>query len=107
MNGLEKSKKFWDAVLGALGIDIDVAGDKSASDSWFDQAYFQRYYFDEKTGVADPTHAARMCASLVFFEGNSIHTPTVLGDGSPICLVKNIPHCAYMHFERNARFGRT
>ena len=33
---------------------------KSASDSWFDEAYYQRYYFDEKTGVIDPAHVARL-----------------------------------------------
>jgi hypothetical protein len=33
---------------------------KSASDSWFDEAYYQRYYFDEKTGVVDPAHVARL-----------------------------------------------
>ena len=32
----------------------------SASDSWFDEAYYQRYYFDEKTGVVDPAHVARL-----------------------------------------------
>ena len=35
---------------------------KSASDSWFDEAYYQRYYFDEKTGVVDPAHVARLGA---------------------------------------------
>ena len=32
----------------------------SASDSWFDEAYYQRYYFDEKTGVVDPAHVERL-----------------------------------------------
>lgn len=33
---------------------------KSASDSWFDEAYYQRYYFDKKTSVVDPQHMERL-----------------------------------------------
>ncbi|MET4575503.1 class I SAM-dependent methyltransferase [Ottowia thiooxydans] len=33
---------------------------KSASDSWFDEAYYQRYYFDKKTSVVDPMHIERL-----------------------------------------------
>lgn len=33
---------------------------KSASDSWFDEAYYQRYYFDKKTSVVDPQHIERL-----------------------------------------------
>ncbi|MDI1271963.1 class I SAM-dependent methyltransferase [Polaromonas sp.] len=32
----------------------------SASDSWFDEAYYQRYYFDKKTSVVDPGHIERL-----------------------------------------------
>ena len=35
---------------------------KSASDTWFDEAYYQRYYFDKKTSVIDPEHAERLGA---------------------------------------------
>lgn len=35
---------------------------KSASDQWFDEAYYQRYYFDKKTRVVDPEHAGRLGA---------------------------------------------
>ncbi len=35
---------------------------QSASPQWFDQAYYQRYYFDKKTSVIDPAHAARLGA---------------------------------------------
>ena len=35
---------------------------KSASDQWFDEAYYQRYYFDQKTRVIDPEHAQRLGA---------------------------------------------
>lgn len=35
---------------------------QSASDQWFDEAYYQRYYFNKKTSVADPAHVARLGA---------------------------------------------
>ncbi len=33
---------------------------QSASDQWFDEAYYQRYYFDKKTSVVDPLHVERL-----------------------------------------------
>lgn len=33
---------------------------KSASESLFDEAYYQRYYFDKKTRVVDPGHVDRL-----------------------------------------------
>ena len=35
---------------------------QSASDEWFDEAYYQRYYFDKKTSVVDPAHTERLGA---------------------------------------------
>ena len=35
---------------------------QSATDDWFDEAYYQRYYFDKKTSVVDPEHIARLGA---------------------------------------------
>ena len=35
---------------------------ESASEQWFDEAYYQRFYFDKKTSVVDPAHAARLGA---------------------------------------------
>lgn len=35
---------------------------KSASDQWFDEAYYERYYFDKKTSVVDPEHVERLGA---------------------------------------------
>ena len=32
----------------------------SANEQWFDQAYYQRYYFDKKTSVVDPSHIERL-----------------------------------------------
>ena len=34
---------------------------QSASNEWFDEAYYQRYYFDKKTSVVDPLHVERLC----------------------------------------------
>ena len=33
---------------------------QSASDQWFDEAYYQRHYFDKKTSVVDPGHVERL-----------------------------------------------
>lgn len=33
---------------------------QSASEEWFDEAYYQRYYFDKKTRVVDPGHFERL-----------------------------------------------
>lgn len=33
---------------------------QSASDTWFDEAYYQRYYWDKKTSVVDPAHFQRL-----------------------------------------------
>ena len=33
---------------------------QSASDQWFDEAYYQRYYYDPRTRVVDPEHARRL-----------------------------------------------
>ena len=35
---------------------------QSASNEWFDEAYYQRFYFDKKTSVIDPEHALRLGA---------------------------------------------
>ena len=35
---------------------------KSASAAIFDEAYYQRYYYDKKTSVVDPEHAERLGA---------------------------------------------
>ena len=35
---------------------------QSASDQWFDEAYYQRFYFDKKTRVIDPAHTERLGA---------------------------------------------
>ncbi|BBL23646.1 MULTISPECIES: class I SAM-dependent methyltransferase [Comamonas] len=43
---------------------------QSASGEWFDEAYYQRFYFDKKTSVIDPEHARRLgtfvCSYLAY-----------------------------------------
>ena len=33
---------------------------QSAQGEWFDEAYYERFYFDKKTSVVDPAHAKRL-----------------------------------------------
>jgi len=33
---------------------------QSANQQWFDEAYYQRYYFDKKTSGVDPAHVERL-----------------------------------------------
>ena len=35
---------------------------QSADKSFFDEAYYQRYYFNKKTSVVDPEHVNRLGA---------------------------------------------
>ena len=35
---------------------------QSASEQWFDEAYYQRFYFDKKTSVIDVEHSRRLGA---------------------------------------------
>jgi predicted TPR repeat methyltransferase len=35
---------------------------QSASDQWFDEAYYERFYFNKKTSVVDPEHVQRLGA---------------------------------------------
>ncbi|MPM34414.1 hypothetical protein SDC9_80997 [bioreactor metagenome] len=43
---------------------------QSASEQWFDEAYYQRFYFDKKTSVIDVEHARRLgsfvCSYLAY-----------------------------------------
>ena len=40
---------------------------QSASDQWFDEAYYQRYYFDPRTRVVDPGHSQRLAAFVASY----------------------------------------
>jgi len=88
---------------------------KSASDQWFDEAYYQRYYFDEKTGVLDPAHVARLgtfvCSYLKYLR---VPVKRVLDMGCGIGVWREIvathfPDASYQGVEYSAylceRFG--
>ncbi|SDM40265.1 Methyltransferase domain-containing protein [Oryzisolibacter propanilivorax] len=40
---------------------------QSASEHWFDEAYYRRYYLDPKTSVADPQHLERLAAFVCHY----------------------------------------
>ena len=63
---------------------------QSASGDWFDEAYYERFYFDKKTSVIDPQHAQRLgafvCAYLAYLR---VPVHRVLDIGCGIGLWKN------------------
>ena len=69
---------------------------QSASDQWFDEAYYQRYYFDKKTSVVDPQHVARLgafvCSYLAYLR---VPVKRVLDVGCGIGLWRDVValHC--------------
>ena len=88
---------------------------KSASATIFDEAYYQRFYFDKKTSVVDPAHMERLgtfvCSYLKYLR---VPVQRVLDVGCGIGLWKGIvaqhfPGAAYHGVEFSAylceRFG--
>ena len=88
---------------------------KSASATIFDEAYYQRFYFDKKTSVVDPAHMERLgtfvCSYLKYLR---VPVQRVLDVGCGIGLWKGIvaqhfPGAAYQGVEFSAylceRFG--
>ena len=88
---------------------------KSASATIFDEAYYQRFYFDKKTSVVDPEHMERLgtfvCSYLKYLR---VPVQRVLDVGCGIGLWKGIvaqhfPGAAYQGVEFSAylceRFG--
>ncbi len=80
----------------------------SASDQWFDEAYYQRYYFDKKTSVADPGHVQRLgdfvCSYLQFLR---VPVQRVLDVGCGIglwrqTLANHMPGASYHGLEYSA-----
>lgn len=74
---------------------------QSASDQWFDEAYYQRFYFDKKTSVVDPEHIERLgtfvCSYLKYLR---VPVVRVLDVGCGIGLWKAVveqqfPGCSY------------
>ena len=64
---------------------------KSASATTFDEAYYQRFYFDKKTSVVDPAHMERLgtfvCSYLKYLR---VPVNRVLDVGCGIGLWKGI-----------------
>lgn len=88
---------------------------QSASELWFDEAYYQRYYFDKKTSVVDPAHAERLgtfvCSYLHYLR---VPVARVLDMGCGIGLwrdmvARHLPGARYHGVEYSAylceRFG--
>jgi predicted TPR repeat methyltransferase len=88
---------------------------KSADDSMFDEAYYERFYFNKKTSVVDPQHVERLgafvCSYLQFVR---VPVRRVLDVGCGIGLWREVikrhyPHALYHGVEYSAylcdRFG--
>ncbi len=72
----------------------------SADKSLFDEAYYQRYYFDKKTSVVDPEHVQRLgafvCSYLQFIR---VPVRRVLDVGCGIGLWRDVVKRHYPHAE--------
>ena len=88
---------------------------QSASDQWFDEAYYERFYFDKKTSVVDPEHIERL-GTFVYSYLKYLRVPVarVLDVGCGIGLWKDVvqqqfPGCSYHGVEFSeylcGRFG--
>lgn len=88
---------------------------KSASEKIFDEAYYQRFYFNKKTSVVDPAHVDRLgtfvCSYLQFLR---VPVRRVLDMGCGIgiwreVIAKHYPHARYHGVEYSeylcGRFG--
>jgi SAM-dependent methyltransferase len=88
---------------------------KSASQSVFDEAYYQRFYFDKKTSVVDPAHVERLGAFVCsYLQYLRVPVRRVLDVGCGIGLwqgviAKHFPQARYFGVEYSAylceRFG--
>ena len=88
---------------------------QSASPEWFDEAYYQRFYFDKKTSVVDPRHMQRL-GTFVFSYLKYLRLPVtrVLDVGCGIglwrdLLAQHFPQASYQGVEYSdylcARYG--
>lgn len=90
---------------------------QSASDQWFDEAYYQRYYFDKKTSVADPAHVERLGAFVCsYMKYVRVPVRRVLDVGCGIGLWRDVvaqhfPYASYQGVEYSdylcSRYGWT
>ncbi|MGE4329237.1 class I SAM-dependent methyltransferase [Diaphorobacter sp.] len=81
---------------------------QSASEQWFDEAYYQRYYFDKKTRVVDPAHADRLGAFVCsYLQYLRVPVQRVLDMGCGIGLwqgmvARHLPGACYQGVEYSA-----
>ena len=81
---------------------------QSASDQWFDEAYYQRYYFDKKTSVVDPEHVQRLGAFVCsYLQYLRVPVKRVLDVGCGIGLwreplARHFPDSTYLGVEYSA-----
>jgi predicted TPR repeat methyltransferase len=90
-------------------------GVKSAAKDKFDEAYYQRYYFDKKTSVVDPDHVNRLGAFVCsYLQYLRVPVRRVLDVGCGIGLWRDVvkrhyPHAQYQGVEYSeylcGRFG--
>ncbi|MBS0506155.1 MAG: class I SAM-dependent methyltransferase [Proteobacteria bacterium] len=88
---------------------------QSASDEWFDEAYYQRFYFDKKTRVIDPAHTERLGAFVCsYLQYLRVPVARVLDMGCGIGLwqgmvARHLPGARYQGVELSSylcrRFG--
>ncbi|MBX3632677.1 MAG: class I SAM-dependent methyltransferase [Simplicispira sp.] len=88
---------------------------KSASAALFDEAYYQRFYFDKKTSVVDPGHVERLGAFVCsYLQYLRVPVQRVLDVGCGIGLwrgvvARHFPHASYHGVELSSylcqRFG--
>lgn len=75
---------------------------QSACEQWFDEAYYQRYYFDKKTSVVDPQHLQRL-GNFVFSYLKYLRLPMtrVLDMGCGIGLWRDLlnQHCPQASYQ--------
>ncbi len=88
---------------------------KSAAKDKFDEAYYQRYYFDKKTSVVDPEHVSRLGAFVCsYLQYLRVPVRRVLDVGCGIGLWRDVikrhyPHAQFQGVEYSeylcGRFG--
>ena len=98
-----------------MNTDLKEKGVKSAAKDKFDEAYYQRYYFDKKTSVVDPDHVNRLGAFVCsYLQYLRVPVRRVLDVGCGIGLWRDVikrhyPHAHYQGVEYSeylcGRFG--
>ena len=78
---------------------------QSAPEQWFDEAYYQRFYWDKKTSVIDPAHAERLGAfvcSYLSYLRVPVHRVLDVGCGIGLwrdAIARHFPQAQYQGVE--------